>query len=160
MADAEGRTYPIAEHEVRRFVGMSHESSTLTVLRHAKIAARMGLSSTDHRSLDLIGQAGEPLSAGRIAELTGLSTGTITGVVDRLEKAGLVSRIRDPVDRRRVLVTVVADAADRYAPFVQETTDLVRAVIAQFSPEERRAIERFQQLMLKSLHTEITNRRH
>jgi DNA-binding MarR family transcriptional regulator len=51
-------------------------------------------------------------SPGRLAELTGLKTGTVTGVLDRLEKAGFVRRDRDPHDRRKVIVTPVAEAVE------------------------------------------------
>lgn len=70
---------------------------------HAAIGRRLGLSPTDHKHLDLISREG-PLSAGRLAQLTGLTTGAVTALVDRLEDAGFVRRRRDPADRRGVLV--------------------------------------------------------
>jgi DNA-binding MarR family transcriptional regulator len=63
------------------------------------------------------------MTAGRLAELTGLTTGAITGVVDRLEKAGFVRRERDEVDRRKVFIVTVPENAARigrlYAPMQQ-----------------------------------------
>lgn len=79
--------------------------STATVLFHAAIAERLGLNATDHKAADLLRQRG-PLSAGALAELTGLTTGAVTGIIDRLEAAGWVRRERDPADRRRVIVTL------------------------------------------------------
>ncbi|MEV6877100.1 MarR family transcriptional regulator [Amycolatopsis sp. NPDC051128] len=147
MSNTTGKTYPLTDEELARFAELSREGSTLTVLRHARIAERMGLSGTDHKAFDLAIQAGGPLTAGRIAELTGLSTGAVTGVIDRLEKVGLVRRVRDPEDRRKVLVEVVPGVVDRFAPLFQSAFDALRETLAQFSPAERKAIERYQNVM-------------
>ncbi|MEA5358994.1 MarR family transcriptional regulator [Amycolatopsis sp., V23-08] len=155
MSSTTEKPYPVSEAELFRFAELGRESSTLTVLRHARIAERMGLSGTDHKTLDLVGQADGPLTAGRIAELTGLSTGAVTGVIDRLEKVGLVRRVRDPDDRRKVLVEVVPGAVERYAPLFQSAFDGLREMLAQFSPAERKVIERYQNVMLEQLRAEI-----
>ncbi|WP_392435861.1 MarR family transcriptional regulator [Chlorogloeopsis fritschii PCC 9212] len=71
------------------------ELSAATVLFHTAIAERLGLNTTDHKCADILAQTGA-ITAGELAERTGLTTGAITGVVDRLEKAGFVRRERDP----------------------------------------------------------------
>jgi DNA-binding MarR family transcriptional regulator len=71
-------------------------------------AARLGLNRTDLDCLSIVHLAG-PVTAGDLAETTGLTTGAITGVIDRLEKGGFVVREADPNDRRRVIVTGVPD---------------------------------------------------
>jgi DNA-binding MarR family transcriptional regulator len=149
------KTYPVTDDELFRFAELGRASSTLTVLRHARIAERMGLSGTDHKAFDLVIQSGGPLTAGRIAELTGLSTGAVTGVIDRLEKVGLVRRVRDPEDRRKVLVAVVPGAEERFAPLFESAFDALRETLAQFSPVERKAIERYQNVMLEQLRAEF-----
>ena len=63
----------------------------------------MGVNRTDARVLDLLDQEGQ-LTAGQIDAGAGLTTGAVTGVVDRLEKAGYARRVRDEQDRRKVLV--------------------------------------------------------
>ena len=73
------------------------------MLNHA-VAERLGLDPTAWECLTLLFEQG-PVTAGRLAELTGLTTGAVTGLVDRLEGAGYVRRERDPKDRRRVIVT-------------------------------------------------------
>lgn len=73
------------------------------VLFAQSVADRLKINTTDLQCLAVLMSAG-PMTAGQIAETTGLTTGAITGVVDRLEKAGLVQREDDPVDRRRVVV--------------------------------------------------------
>ncbi len=77
--------------------------STETIMFHQSVADVLGLHITDHKCLDLIRQYGA-MPAGRIAELTGLTTGAVTGIIDRLEKAGYVRRANDPKDRRRTIV--------------------------------------------------------
>jgi len=77
--------------------------STVTTLFHHAVADKAGLSGADHKYLDLLFQEG-PMTAGKFAELTGLTTGAVTGIIDRLEKKGLVKRESDPDDRRKVLL--------------------------------------------------------
>lgn len=71
------------------------------------VAERLGLAGTDVECLDVLLLEGR-LTVGRLAELTGLTTGSATRMVDRLEQAGFVKRVADPVDRRRVLVEPMA----------------------------------------------------
>ncbi|WP_133917818.1 MarR family winged helix-turn-helix transcriptional regulator [Streptomyces sp. NBC_00582] len=73
------------------------------------LADRLGLHPTDLQCLNLLTLEPEPVTAGRVAELTGLTTGSATRLVDRLERAGYVRRERDAVDRRRVLVAPVPE---------------------------------------------------
>ena len=77
-----------------------------TVLRFEKIAQQVGVNATDMQCLNILDFEG-PVTAGRLAELTGLTTGAMTTAIDRLEKAGYVRRVRDPQDRRRVIVQEV-----------------------------------------------------
>ena len=79
------------------------EMSTETIMFHQAVADVLGLHITDHKSLELIHRFGA-MPAGRLGELTGLTTGSVTGIIDRLEKAGYVRRINDPRDRRRTIV--------------------------------------------------------
>ena len=72
----------------------------------------VGVNPTDLGALCLLLLHG-PAPAGRIAELTGLTTGAVTGVIDRLEKGGFVRRELDPADRRKVIVVPDADRVDR-----------------------------------------------
>ena len=63
-------------------------------------ADRYGLNRTDMRALDIVGQAG-PLAPTALARLLGFTTGGVTSVLDRLERAGYIARRPDPGDRRR-----------------------------------------------------------
>src|SRR5262245_44260374 len=112
--------------------------STATVLFHQAIADRLGVSATDVKCYSILRQTG-PITAGELAERTGLTTGAITGVIDRLERAELVRRARDPHDRRRVVLELVQNPereraiAPLYEGLGREITDLV----AQYSAAER-----------------------
>ncbi|GLX11470.1 putative HTH-type transcriptional regulator YcgE [Microbispora sp. NBRC 16548] len=69
----------------------------------ANAAARViGVNSTDMACIQMLQY--EPLTAGELARRTGLTTASVTTVIDRLEAAGFVARTRDPADRRRVVV--------------------------------------------------------
>jgi DNA-binding MarR family transcriptional regulator len=67
------------------------------------MAERVGLGATEEKTLSLLSRLG-PLTAGEIASYTGLTTPSVTGLLDRLESKGMVHRARDPHDRRRVIV--------------------------------------------------------
>lgn len=73
------------------------------------VADHLRLHPTDLQCLNLLSLEAEPVTTGRVAELTGLTTGSATRLVDRLERAGYVTRERDTADRRRVLVATVPE---------------------------------------------------
>jgi len=83
------------------------------------VADHLGINRTDMRCLDIIERL-DGVSAGRLAREASLSTGAVTTVIDRLERAGLARRIADAADRRRVLVELTEEArattGDLYAP--------------------------------------------
>jgi DNA-binding MarR family transcriptional regulator len=107
---------------------VGRDLATKTVLYHHHVAAKLGLSVTDLKCLDLLRAAEVPLTAKNLAELIGLTGGAITGVADRLEAAGLVERVRDPDDRRRwelrPVVGAQAQVAAVFAPLGQAMAEL------------------------------------
>jgi DNA-binding MarR family transcriptional regulator len=110
--------------------------STRAVLLHTVVADKLGLNPSDHKCADLIHSQGQPLSAGRLAELTGLSTGAITGVLDRLELAGFVTRSHDPNDRRRVMVRYTPERAPDLRPFFRPLRQAMLDCCQRYSNEE------------------------
>lgn len=76
------------------------------------VAARIEVTDTDLQVIDILERTGDS-TAGQLADLMGLTTGTFTAILNRLEKAGLVRRERDPNDGRRVIVTLVKDEDSR-----------------------------------------------
>jgi DNA-binding MarR family transcriptional regulator len=79
------------------------EMSTETILFHQAVADILDFHITDHRCMHFIHRYGA-MPAGRLCELTGLTTAAVTGIIDRLEEAGYVRRTDDPKDRRRTIV--------------------------------------------------------
>jgi len=107
-----------------------------------RVAKKFNLSRTDMRCLDRVGRLG-PMTAGQLAEESGLSTGAVTFLLDRLEEAGMVKRRRDTDDRRRVWVELVPSAHRRLqraqAPIVEE----MREVAQRFKAEELAIVRDF-----------------
>jgi len=116
---------------------IGRELSTAVVVFHEAVGKRLGISGTERKLLDVLGRLG-PSTAGELATHTGLSTGAITGVVDRLVKAGYAQRDPNPRDRRSVIVTRLPNpvserlAAEVFAPLGQAIADLS----AQYQPTE------------------------
>jgi DNA-binding MarR family transcriptional regulator len=79
------------------------ETTTVTILFHQAVADRLGMNITDHKCAGILARSG-PITAGELARRTGLTTGAITGVIDRLERAGFARRARDSSDRRKVII--------------------------------------------------------
>ena len=107
------------------------------------LARTLGINRTDTRCLDIVDRH-QRVTAGQLAEEAGLTTGAVTAVLDRLERAGLVRRVPDDEDRRRVWVTLTADAdavtKDLYEPVAAATreamaayTDAQLEVVAEFA---------------------------
>ncbi|MCD2424065.1 MarR family transcriptional regulator [Niabella pedocola] len=82
---------------------LGREISDVTIRMHEAIARSAGLTGVDHKYLSLILRQG-PLTAGALSNLTGLTTGAVTAMIDRLEQQKLVSRELDKTDRRKVLI--------------------------------------------------------
>lgn len=118
------------------------EASGLSVLYSHAVAARLGINGTDIECLDYIAANGK-VTAGALAERTGLTTGAITGVIDRLEEAGLACRERDPEDRRKVLVRALPAARDRVLPLFTPMQRAAAAALSDFGDDELALLLRF-----------------
>jgi len=109
--------------------------SAQAVLFSQAVADRLGMNPTDLESLDVLWRMG-PVSAGRLAELTGLTTGAITGLLDRLERAGYVRREQDPNDRRRVICHPIPDRLLAITPLFEPIRQAVETLYACYSDEQ------------------------
>jgi DNA-binding MarR family transcriptional regulator len=121
--------------EVRRMTAQS-------VLISQAVSERFGLSSSDLECLDLALLSGGA-TAGEFAKVTGLTTGAITGVIDRLERAGYVRRERDPADRRKVIVRARAAMTRRIAPVYDSLQREMTAIWSTYSDEQLALIADF-----------------
>lgn len=125
---------------IERQVG--HDLSEQMAHYHQAIAGCLGLNSSDHKALDLVCTEGS-LTAGQLAERTNLTSGAVTGLIDRLEGAGFVRRERDPDDRRRVIIqpssevqslAAISDSlASALAEVCSQYTDQELAIILDFT---------------------------
>ena len=115
------------------FAAAIRRTGSLMQLMSQAAADRIGINSTDLNCLNILSFRGQ-MTAGELARETGLTTASITGVVDRLEEAGFVRRERDPQDRRRVVVRLVLERAVRdvasvFLPMVRDWNEMA----AQYS---------------------------
>jgi len=101
-----------------------------------------GLNRTDTRVIDLVERAGR-LTAGEIAIAARLSSGAVTALIDRLEEQDLVRRVRDPSDRRRVLVEITEKVAERMAPVFGPVAEEGYRNLKQWSDEDIETVMRF-----------------
>ncbi len=111
------------------------EVSGLGVLYSEAVAERLGINATDLECLDHIVIKG-PLAAGALAQATGLTTGAITGVIDRLERAGFAKREHDAQDRRKVLVRAAPAGLKRILPLFAPMERHAMAALSALSEEE------------------------
>src|SRR5215468_276883 len=111
------------------------KASAQGVLFGQIVAERLGVNSSDLECLDIVILRG-PVTAGDLAAATGLTTGAITGVVDRLERAGFARRERDAEDRRKVLVRALPAVERRIAPLFEPMQRAVAAALADYTDAE------------------------
>ena len=117
------------------------------------LAEALGINRTDARCMDILDQHGR-MSAGDLAEASRLTTGAITAVIDRLERAGIARRVPDPSDRRRVLVEPTEKALEfanelmvepmrrLYLPMAERYSDDDLQLILDFTRQGREIQER------------------
>ncbi|MBT2546272.1 MarR family transcriptional regulator [Streptomyces sp. ISL-44] len=109
----------------------------LGVIAQQEVAQLLGLNVTDLTCLGhILGAGDSPLAAGDLAELTNLTTGAVTGVLNRLERAGYARRQPDPADRRRVRVVADPAAGARIFAVYQPFYDRLGALFADYTPDE------------------------
>lgn len=105
-----------------------------------------GLNRTDIRALDIINMQ-EGLTAGQLAARLKLTTGAITGVLDRLERSGHAQRSHDKEDRRRIMVTPTPEARQYGSVVFGELSSELDQLLADYSERDRELIDRFLRLI-------------
>jgi DNA-binding MarR family transcriptional regulator len=145
--------------EVRR-------SQNATARFDQAVADAVGLNRTDMRCLDVLESEG-PVPAGRLADATGLTTGAITTVLDRLEHAGYARRVRDQADRRRVLVELTPQARERVTSFYLGHAALSERLYRRYTREQLllllefvRGSREFNELQAAQVEKQNRTRRH
>jgi len=129
-----------AQNELQlSLIEASKQLSTQTVMFHQAVANHLGLNITDHKCMDLILSRGK-VTAGQLAEWTGLTTGAITSVLNRLEKAGYIRRAKDPGDLRVVYAEPVYSQLHAIKKVFAPLNDAMLELYSKYSPEELQAI--------------------
>jgi DNA-binding MarR family transcriptional regulator len=123
------------EHAIRR-------TQAQGALYGQTVADLAGISSSDLDCMDFLNLEGR-MTAGRLAELTGLTTGAITGVIDRLEKAGYVRRERDETDRRKVFIAIVPETVAQIGRLYAPMQEIMHKQWSSYSDAELQLLLRF-----------------
>src|SRR4051794_26413742 len=123
---------------------LHRELATAIVTFHEAVARRLGVTAAEQRVLGVLGRI-SVATPSRLAEATGLTTGAITGIVDRLERAGFAKREPNPADRRSVLVHACnAEALGKVMrPIFAALTAEMGALRARYTPEQRAVIHAY-----------------
>ena len=130
------------EHLIETVLQASRESSALAVFFHTRIAEQVGLGATEEKTLSLLGKRG-PLTAGEIAAHTGLATPSVTSLLDRLESKGMVRRVRDPHDRRRVIVEPNQERLAELDRLFSSVPEVFRQLLDLYTDEQLATIADF-----------------
>lgn len=123
----------------RRLTDALRQASAQSLLISQSIAAKARMNTTDLECLDILQMQGQA-SAGELARSTGLTTGAVTALLDRLEKAGFIKRLPDPADRRRVLAAPhlekMRELFQMYAPLQEK----MEALYGEYDEEQLQLI--------------------
>lgn len=131
------------EQQIQTFRSLSRKYSDTSILMHEAIAREIGLSGTDHKYLGLIMQNGQ-MTAGELSKLTGLTTGAVTGLVDRLEKKKLIKRQFDKEDRRKVMIVPNTENVFKLLnPIFDKLNEKTKELVNSFSEHEINMLERY-----------------
>lgn len=124
-----------------RLWDLGRTMSTQTVFLHQAIAQSVGLNATDTKCVDLIlrGPQGS-VTAGWLSDMTGLTTGAITHILDRLEKRGFVERVRDTQDRRKIFVRVRPESLETLVPKYEAIGKAFMKLAEQYGDRELQLI--------------------
>ena len=125
---------------VTRIRKLSQQYEYTSIQMHEAIGRKAGLSGTDHKYLGFLIQKGQ-MTAGEFAKLTGLTTGAITGLIDRFEKKKLVKRQFADDDRRKVIIV----------PDVKKIMSLLEPLYRAFRSNSEKLITSFSDKELKIL---------
>ena len=120
---------------------LSQSYAYTSIQMHETIARRAGFTGTDPKYLGFIMQKGQ-MTAGELAELTGLTTGAVTGLIDRFEQKKLVKRQFDKYDRRKIIIVPNTEKIMAlFEPLYKEFRSQTEKLFATFSPTQLETLE-------------------
>jgi DNA-binding MarR family transcriptional regulator len=142
---------------IKRIRKLNQQHAYTSLQMHEAIARMAGLSGTDHKYLGFLIEKGQ-MTAGELANLTGLTTGAVTGLIDRFEKKKLVKRKFSADDRRKIIIEPNTEKIMAlFVPLYKEFRSESEKLIASFSNKEIKIIETY---FLKAIEimNETTNK--
>lgn len=143
------------EDRVIQLRKLSQQHAYTSIQMHEAVGRKTGLSGTDHKYLGFLLQKG-PVTAGELASLTGLTTGAVTGLIDRFEKKKLVARQYPEGDRRKVIVVPDTEKiAALLRPLYRDFQDNTDRLFASFSVAELKILEKYFLKALDSMQHKI-----
>jgi DNA-binding MarR family transcriptional regulator len=129
--------------EIRKIRKLYQLHSYTSIQMHEAVARKAGLSGTDHKYLGFLMEKGQ-MTAGELSTLTGLTTGAVTGLIDRFEKKKLVKRRFAEDDRRKVIIEpITKNIMALLQPLYKESRSRTEQLIASFSSKELKVIQAF-----------------
>lgn len=134
---------------------LHRELSTAVILFQEAISRELGVSAAERKCLAVLWQLGVA-TPGQLLEATGLSSGAVTGIVDRLERAGYAKREPNPSDRRSLLIRPLrqAELARKIGPAFAGLRGAMEQVIGGYAPAERALIERHLRATIAALRAQ------
>ncbi|SFO87999.1 DNA-binding transcriptional regulator, MarR family [Chitinophaga sp. YR627] len=129
--------------QIRQVRKLSQLYAYTSIQLHEAVARKAGLSGTDHKYLGFLMEKGQ-MTAGELSTLTGLTTGAVTGLIDRFEKKKLVKRRFAEDDRRKVLIEPITEnIMALLTPLYKSFRSQSEKLLASFSESERSILESY-----------------
>ncbi|MDM1036351.1 MULTISPECIES: MarR family winged helix-turn-helix transcriptional regulator [Flavobacteriales] len=126
-----------------------------SIQMHESIGRKIGLTGTDHKYLGFLIQKGQ-MTAGELALLTGLTTGSVTGLIDRFENKKLVKRQPDKTDRRKIIIVPNIDRITKLVtPFYSNYQNKTHDLFVSFNSDELNILEKYFHKALELMNKEI-----
>jgi DNA-binding MarR family transcriptional regulator len=132
---------------------LGRDLSDAVVMFHEAIAQQLDLTAADHKVLGIIAREG-PFTAGKLAHRIGLTPGAVTGLMDRLERAGFVNRLRDLTDRRRIQIAAVPRQSEHHAAAFAALSKGMRGFMRRYTPDQLATIDDFCRQTIRVLQQE------
>lgn len=133
----------VDQNDIIKLRKLSQKYAYTSIQMHESIGRKAGLSGTDHKYLGFLIQKGQ-MTAGELSLLTGLTTGAVTGLIDRFVKKKLVKRQFDKDDRRKInIIPNTEKIMALFEPLYSDFQDNSEKLFESFSTEELKTLERY-----------------
>ncbi|WP_413944660.1 MarR family winged helix-turn-helix transcriptional regulator [Bdellovibrio sp. HCB-162] len=148
-----------AKSNSAKVLAIGPELSTATILFHETVASRLDLNATDMKCLTFINSSKTSVTAGDVAQFTRLTTGAVTGILNRLEKAKLIARAQDKEDRRKVILVPNEAAFKKIKPLYQSFAKSMEKLVSDYSEEDLGIVADFLKRVTEILELEASRLR-